>query len=110
MPWNIAGGVRLYRARYVSPSLVGRALAVQRRKLFDHDLRSYDTAVKAVKRYEAEVVPERADERELADAKGEGAGDAMSVRNRELANLVAVGALTALGFASARSCRQNCNC
>jgi PPM family protein phosphatase len=56
-PWNIAGGVRLYRLRYESPVLAGELSQSERRKLFGHDLRSYDTAVKAVKQYEAEVVP-----------------------------------------------------
>ena len=56
-PWNIAGGVRLYRLRYESPVLAGELSQPERRKLFGHDLRSYDTAVKAVKQYEAEVVP-----------------------------------------------------
>ena len=56
-PWNIAGGVRLYRLRYESPVLAGELSQAERRKLFGHDLRSYDAAVKAVKQYEAEVVP-----------------------------------------------------
>jgi protein phosphatase len=56
-PWNIAGGVRLYRVRYESPVLAGELSQAERRRLFDHDLRSYGTALRAVKRYEAEVVP-----------------------------------------------------
>jgi PPM family protein phosphatase len=56
-PWDIAGGVRLYRLRYESPVLAGELSQVERRRLFGHDLRSYDAAVKAVKQYEAEVVP-----------------------------------------------------
>ena len=56
-PWNIAGGVRLYRLRYESPVLAGELSERERRKLFDHDLRSYDTALRAVKQYESEVVP-----------------------------------------------------
>jgi PPM family protein phosphatase len=56
-PWNIVGGVRLYRVRYESPVLAGELSQAERRGLFDHDLRSYGTALKAVKRYEAEVVP-----------------------------------------------------
>ena len=56
-PWNIVGGVRLYRLRYESPVLAGELSQAERRKLFDHDLRSYGTALKAVKRYEAEVIP-----------------------------------------------------
>jgi len=56
-PWNIAGSVRLYRVRYESPVLAGQLSQAERRKLFDHDLRSYGAALRAVKRYEAEVVP-----------------------------------------------------
>ncbi len=56
-PWNIAGSVRLYRVRYESPVLAGQLSQAERRKLFDHDLRSYGAALRAVKRYESEVVP-----------------------------------------------------
>ena len=56
-PWNIVGSVRLYRVRYESPVLAGQLSQAERRKLFDHDLRSYGAALRAVKRYEAEVVP-----------------------------------------------------
>jgi PPM family protein phosphatase len=56
-PWNIVGSVRLYRLRYESPVLAGQLSQAERRRLFDHDLRSYGAALRAVKRYEAEVVP-----------------------------------------------------
>ncbi len=56
-PWNIVGSVRLYRVRYESPVLAGQLSQAERRRLFDHDLRSYGTALDAVKHYEAEVVP-----------------------------------------------------
>jgi PPM family protein phosphatase len=56
-PWNIVGGVRLYRMRYESPVLAGQLSQGERRKLFDHNLQSYGSAVQVVKRYEAEVVP-----------------------------------------------------
>jgi len=57
-PWNIAGGVRLYRLRYESPVLAGQLSQSERRKLLGgHDLRSYDAALRALKRYEVEVVP-----------------------------------------------------
>ena len=56
-PWNIVGSVRLYRVRYESPVLAGQLSQAERRRLFDHDLRSYDRALDAVKHYEAEVVP-----------------------------------------------------
>jgi PPM family protein phosphatase len=56
-PWNIVGGVRLYRVRYESPVLAGQLSQAERRTLFDHDLRSYGRALDAVKQYEDEVVP-----------------------------------------------------
>jgi protein phosphatase len=56
-PWDIAGGVRLYRLRYESPVLAGQLSQAERRRLFGHDLRSYGSALGAVKQYEAEVVP-----------------------------------------------------
>jgi serine/threonine protein phosphatase PrpC len=56
-PWNIVGGVRLYRIRYESPVLAGQLSQAERRKLFDHDLRTYDRALDAVKQYEAQIVP-----------------------------------------------------
>jgi hypothetical protein len=56
-PWNVVGSVRLYRLRYESPVLAAQLSQAERRKLFDHDLRSYGAALAAVKGYEAEVVP-----------------------------------------------------
>ncbi len=56
-PWNLFGGVKLYRLRYESPVLAGQLSQSERRQLFDHDLRSYDKALRSVKRYEDEVVP-----------------------------------------------------
>ncbi|HZO62782.1 MAG TPA: Stp1/IreP family PP2C-type Ser/Thr phosphatase [Gaiellaceae bacterium] len=56
-PWNIVGGVRLYRVRYESPVLAGQLSEQERRRLFDHDLRTYGRALDALKQYEAEVVP-----------------------------------------------------
>ena len=56
-PWNVVGGVKLYRLRYESPVLAGQLSRAERRRLFDHNLESYDAAVRAIKRYEAEVVP-----------------------------------------------------
>jgi PPM family protein phosphatase len=56
-PWNIAGNVHLYRVRYESPVLAGELSQAERRKLFDHDLRSYGAALHAIRQYEAEVVP-----------------------------------------------------
>jgi PPM family protein phosphatase len=56
-PWNVVGGVRLYRVRYESPVLAGQLSEAERRRLFDHDLRTYGSALDEVKQYEAEVVP-----------------------------------------------------
>jgi PPM family protein phosphatase len=56
-PWNIVGGVKLYRVRYESPVLAGQLSQGERRALFDHDLRTYGRALDAVKQYEAQVVP-----------------------------------------------------
>jgi protein phosphatase len=56
-PWNIVGGVKLYRVRYESPVLAGQLSQAERRGLFDHDLRTYDRALDLVKQYEAQVVP-----------------------------------------------------
>ncbi len=56
-PWDIVGGVKLYRVRYESPVLAGQLSRTERRALFDHDLVSYSAALRSVKRYEAEVVP-----------------------------------------------------
>ncbi len=57
VPWNIVGRVHLYRVRYESPVLAGELSQGERRKLFDHDLRSYDRALDSVRAYEAQVVP-----------------------------------------------------
>jgi PPM family protein phosphatase len=56
-PWNVVGRVKLYRVRYESPVLAGQLSETERRKLFDHSLRSYNRALDSVKAYEAEVVP-----------------------------------------------------
>jgi protein phosphatase len=56
-PWNIAGGIKLYRVRYESPVLAGQLSQSERRKLLGHDLRSYHAALKAIEVFEAQVVP-----------------------------------------------------
>jgi protein phosphatase len=56
-PWNVVGGVRLYRMRYESPVLAGQLSQPERRALFNHDLHTYDRALDSVKQYEAQVVP-----------------------------------------------------
>jgi serine/threonine protein phosphatase PrpC len=57
VPYDLAGNVRLYRAVYVSPLLAAQLTPDERRRLFDHDLRGYDAALAAVKRYEGEISP-----------------------------------------------------
>ena len=55
VPWNIAGNVRLYRTVYVSPLLAAQLSQAERRKLFDHKLRSDDSARAEVRRYEEQI-------------------------------------------------------
>ena len=57
VPWDLGGGIHLYRAVYVSPLLVSQLTQNERKKLFDHDLMSYGSARDDVRRYEQEVVP-----------------------------------------------------
>jgi protein phosphatase len=56
-PWDITGGVKLYRLRYESRLLAAQLSQAERKKLFGHDLVSYNTALRRVKQYESEVVP-----------------------------------------------------
>ena len=55
VPWNIVGNVKLYRAVYVSPLLTAQLSPAERKKLFDHTLRSDSSARGAVRRYEDEI-------------------------------------------------------
>jgi PPM family protein phosphatase len=55
VPWNIVGNVHLYRAVYVSPLLAAQLSQPERRKLFDHSLRSEHSARGAVRRYEEQI-------------------------------------------------------
>ena len=55
VPWNVVGNVHLYRTVYVSPLLAVQLSRNERRKLFDHSLRSKDSALKEVRRYEQEI-------------------------------------------------------
>jgi protein phosphatase len=55
VPWNIVGNVHLYRTVYVSPLLAAQLSPSERRKLFDHDLRSEGSALAAVRRYEKQI-------------------------------------------------------
>jgi len=56
VPFDL-GGIHLYRTVYVSPVLAAQLTQPERRRLFDHDLRSYGSARDAVKTYEQEIVP-----------------------------------------------------
>jgi protein phosphatase len=55
VPWNVVGNVHLYRTVYVSPLLAAQLSQPERRKLFDHHLRSEDSARAAVRRYEEQI-------------------------------------------------------
>ena len=55
VPWNIVGNVHLYRATYVSPLLAAQLSRTERRKLFDHSLRSEGSALAAVRAYEEQI-------------------------------------------------------
>ena len=81
LPYDLGGGISLYRVRYVSLLDAAQLSEEERAELFDHDLMSFDDARDA---------PRAARDR----------GDAVTARNRELMNLVVVGMLTAIGFAT----------
>ena len=55
LPWNVVGSVKLYRPVYVSPLLAAQLSQSERDKLFDHSLRSDDSARAAVRRYEEQI-------------------------------------------------------
>ncbi|MGZ4281798.1 MAG: Stp1/IreP family PP2C-type Ser/Thr phosphatase [Gaiellaceae bacterium] len=55
LPWNIAGNLHLYRPVYVSPLLAVQLSAPERKKLFDHSLRSKSSAFGAVRSYENQI-------------------------------------------------------
>jgi serine/threonine protein phosphatase PrpC len=55
VPWDIVGNVKLYRAVYVSPLLTAQLSQAERKKLFDHSLRSDDSARAVVRRYEDQI-------------------------------------------------------
>jgi serine/threonine protein phosphatase PrpC len=55
VPWNIVGNVRLYRTVYVSPLLTSQLSEAERRKLFDHTLRSDSSARAEVRLYEQQI-------------------------------------------------------
>jgi PPM family protein phosphatase len=55
VPWNIAGNLHLYRTVYQSPLLVAQLNRTERRKLFDHSLRSKSSALDEVRKYEGQL-------------------------------------------------------
>ena len=55
VPWNVVGNMHLYRTVYVSPLLTAQLSQAERRKLFDHSLRSEGAALSAVRRYEEQI-------------------------------------------------------
>jgi protein phosphatase len=57
LPWDLGGGVKLYRERYVSQVRAIQLSPEERAELLDHDLVGYDRARAEVARYEKEAVP-----------------------------------------------------
>jgi serine/threonine protein phosphatase PrpC len=56
VPWNLPFGIHLYREVYASRLLAAELAQPERRKLFDHTLRSRSAAEQLVKRYGRYVV------------------------------------------------------
>jgi len=57
VPYDLGGGVSLYRARYVSELRAVQLAAEERSVLFDHDLMAYDAARTRLEGFEAEGLP-----------------------------------------------------
>jgi serine/threonine protein phosphatase PrpC len=57
IPWDLGAGVHLYRLRYESPLLAAQLSKRERKRLFDHNLRGYHSALHDVRAYEQDVVP-----------------------------------------------------
>jgi protein phosphatase len=55
VPWNVAGNLHLYRTVYESPLLVSQLSRSERKKLFDHSLRSKSSALGEVRTYEDQL-------------------------------------------------------
>jgi serine/threonine protein phosphatase PrpC len=55
LPWDLGGGVELYRPRYVSRLLSVQLSPAERERLFDHALVSYEEALDRVRAYETEA-------------------------------------------------------
>jgi PPM family protein phosphatase len=57
VPWELGGGIDLFRARYVSRLQAVQLAEPERKSLFNHNLISYDEARDRLAPYEAEGVP-----------------------------------------------------
>src|SRR6266545_4324726 len=57
VPWELGGGIDLFRARYVSRLQAVQLAEPERKMLFNHDLISYDEARDRLAPYETEGVP-----------------------------------------------------
>ena len=57
LPWNLGAGVHLYRLRYESPLLAAQLSQAERRRLFNHNLHSYGTALHELRSYEQDATP-----------------------------------------------------
>jgi serine/threonine protein phosphatase PrpC len=57
LPWDLGGGVNLYRARYVSQLQAVQLTPSERAVLLDHNLSSYDAARDRLDPYEQEASP-----------------------------------------------------
>jgi protein phosphatase len=57
VPWELGGGVDLFRARYVSRLQAVQLSEAERKSLFDHELMSYDDARQRLAPYEEAGVP-----------------------------------------------------
>jgi PPM family protein phosphatase len=57
LPYDLGGGISLYRARYVSNLQAVQLTPAERDELFDHDLIGYDDARDRLAQYEEDGVP-----------------------------------------------------
>jgi len=57
VPWDLGGGVHLYRAKYVSQLQAVQLTPAERESLFNHSLTSYDSARDRLQTYEQEASP-----------------------------------------------------
>jgi PPM family protein phosphatase len=57
VPWDLVGRIKLYRVRYESHMLAAQLSRAERKRLFDHSLRSYASALREVRSYEQDAVP-----------------------------------------------------